>query len=943
MKPRFDEWVLSLACLAAACGGRTSLGDSGEANEAGNSSFGTSSGGAPAATSLSASSSTTGGKGGSVGSSEGARATGGAPAGLGGTSATRITVAGASGSTAAGGASNAKGGAGANGGTGTGGVRASGGVAFAGGGTQPVGSSLGQGGMSPFSGGAGVQAGGSGSGGTTAASGGVTLTGGTTSTAASSDAGSCDNGWVLCGTGAAASCVNTQTDPKHCGQCGNVCAKGAECASGSCALPRCAPTFRLGSNPTIEIDPAAAALVVGDLNGDGYPDIVTANGRSHTVSALLGDGTGVFRERTDHAVGSNPMAVAIGDFNHDGHLDVVAANYDTDSVSVLLGSGEGAFEPDVQYLVGDGPRAIAIADFDRDGFDDLATVNGDANTVSILLGVPDGTFAHEVEYPAAEYATQLHTGDFNEDGNVDLLTNGGPSTAYVLLGNGNGGFAADSAVPAVGGASHLALGDLNSDGKQDLIAARRGGRYSSGMFGVFFGAGDGSFLPLVEYEPKAAGPIASADLDRDGKAELVAYTRNQSVSVLTLDASGGLAAEAVYPTPAPPQRVVIADLNRDDWLDIVTLDAWGIYPLLATGQGEFDSPQRQPTVGRLHDLLLHDFDGDGNLDLAGLAFHDNTDTASLNVHRGSGNGSFAVGTEYPARRSDEWIEVGDLDDDGYPDLVTASKSESGVSVLWNVGGASYPKQTVHATDSVTSFMALGDVDESGTTDILVASGDPYSETSSITVLLNSGNGDFVPLTISDAARVARMGLVDLNHDGRLDLVETDGEQDGLMVRLGLGDGTFGSPLQSATHGGGIYHYGSVFGDLDGDGNLDVVARSTSGSFLDVMLGVGDGTFVALAPQAIAPDYTPGRLALGDMNGDGTLDLVSNALVYWVGQQMVVMLGAGDGTFACATASLASGVENDSFAVGDLDGDGRPDLVVPVYDSESFTVLLNQSL
>jgi hypothetical protein len=266
-----------------------------------------------------------------------------------------------------------------------------------------------------------------------------------------------------------------------------------------------------------------------------------------------------------------------------------------------------------------------------------------------------------------------------------------------------------------------------------------------------------------------------------------------------------------------------------------------------------------------------------------------------------------------------------------------------VSVLWNAGDASYPSLTDYATATSSDFLALGDLDNNGTLDIVAASGTIFSPDSSVTVLLNQGQRNFVSNVSYDAVALGKLALADLNHDGNLDLVQSDGQQYRLAVRLGLGDGTFGPTLQSATNNGGISMYNAVLGDLNGDGNLDLVSPDTCAPFLDVMLGVGDGTFVAVTPQAIAQNFGLGRLALGDLNGDGVLDLVSDNLVEWVGYQMLVMLGAGDGTFTCATASLASGADDEFFALGDVNGDKRLDLVVPNLDSESFTVLLNQPL
>jgi hypothetical protein len=684
--------------------------------------------------------------------------------------------------------------------------------------------------------------------------------------------------------------------------------------------------------------------VIGDFNQDGHLDIATANDDANSVSALLGDGKGAFAERTDHATGRYPVGIAIGDFNRDGDRDLVTANFEDDSVSVLIGKGDGTFESAMHYPVADGPAAVAVDDFDGDGIEDIATANRSAGTVSILYGSDKGTFVTKVDYAAGSFPTQLLTGDFNQDGNRDLITNGGPSTANVLLGAGSGTFIAASPIPSDAGvsASRLALGDLNRDGKQDLIVATPNGRYSSGTLGVLFGIGDGSFLSMAEYGPGAARVVASGDLNRDGNADLVYSGGGQTLSILSIDADGSPAEESTYPTPAPPEQVVIGDFNDDNLPDVATLDQWGIYILIERVTGGLDYPSSEPVSSTPQNLSLSDLDGDGHLDLALLLYDLSTATASVSVQLGRGNGAFASSSEFPTRYGEDLIEAGDLDGNGTADLVTASGSESGVSVLWDATNTGYSSQMVYATEARADFLALGDLNHDGRQDILVASADYLPAAYSLNVLLNQGNGIFTSTAHHEAASWWTLALADVNHDGNLDLVQTSGEQNGLAVRLGLGDGTFATPTQATASNGSVANDGAVVGDLDGDGNLDLVSPDMSTTYLDVLLGAGDGTFRALAPQLIAENYGPGKLALGDLNGDGKLDVVSNGLVPWVGYQIVVMLGSGDGTFTCATASLV-GAGQERFGLGDVNGDSRPDLVVPYSDSKSFTVLLNRPL
>ena len=139
-------------------------------------------------------------------------------------------------------------------------------------------------------------------------------------------------------------------------------------------------TYTVGTNPW--------SVAVADFNGDGNPDLATANSTSNTVSVLLGTSSGTFGSQTTYAVGSGPFSVAVGDFNGDGNPDLATANVNDNTVSVLLGTatGNGTFQPQATYTVGSNPNSVAVGDFNGDGKLDLATTNVNSNTVSVLLG-----------------------------------------------------------------------------------------------------------------------------------------------------------------------------------------------------------------------------------------------------------------------------------------------------------------------------------------------------------------------------------------------------------------------------------------------------------------------------------------------------------------------------------------------------------------------------
>jgi hypothetical protein len=194
------------------------------------------------------------------------------------------------------------------------------------------------------------------------------------------------------------------------------------------AVPAGAVTFSQATGSPFAVGSEPTGEAVGDLNGDGKPDLVIANRNDGTVSVLLGNGDGTFSPATGSpiSVDSGSTSVVIGDFNGDGKPDLAVANQFTSpgTVSVLLGNGDGTFSAATgsPISVGAGPDAIAMSDFNRDGNLDLVIANRDDNTVSVLLGNGDGTFTQATGSPigGAYGPNAVAVGDFNSDGRPDF-------------------------------------------------------------------------------------------------------------------------------------------------------------------------------------------------------------------------------------------------------------------------------------------------------------------------------------------------------------------------------------------------------------------------------------------------------------------------------------------------------------------------------------------
>ncbi|MGD0167925.1 MAG: VCBS repeat-containing protein, partial [Gaiellaceae bacterium] len=203
-------------------------------------------------------------------------------------------------------------------------------------------------------------------------------------------------------------------------------------------------SFRRADRASFRVGAAPWSIAVGDFNGDGHHDLAVANHDSSNVSVLYGNGRGGFEAApgSPFAVGASPGRIAAGDFNSDGRDDLATTNTISNSVSVLLNDGKGGFReaPHSPFAVGRGPYSIAVGDFNSDGYDDLAIadlniVNGKSE-ISVLLREDSGGFKPAPRSPfiVPDPSDSITVGDFNHDGGLDVATaNFDNNTVSVLL------------------------------------------------------------------------------------------------------------------------------------------------------------------------------------------------------------------------------------------------------------------------------------------------------------------------------------------------------------------------------------------------------------------------------------------------------------------------------------------------------------------------------
>lgn len=721
-------------------------------------------------------------------------------------------------------------------------------------------------------------------------------------------------------------------------------------------------------------------LAVADFNGDGKLDYVTAQdgNNTSTLGIAIGNGDGTFKPPSTIAIACGAVWVATGDFNGDGKTDLAVASRDcspgTNGVSIFLGNGDGTFAAKGTLTSPlSNPASVAAGDFNGDGKLDLAVVDRGASTDAVFFysGNGDGTFQAptSVSLGGLAAANQVVVADFNKDGHLDVAVsqiNG--SNVVVILGNGNGSFQAprNNALPAQGWS--LAVGDLNGDGVPDIVATSP----SIGGLTVFLGKGDGNFTPVnnpVSGKPPTANAavpgggcttIAVGDFNKDGKLDIAAGLSGVNsaalVAVLPGNGDGTFGPERLFGTSDTPQSLSVGDFNGDgnlDWIastgQINSADQGSVTLGLGRGDGTFLASESFVAGQNPAWAAVADFNKDGKLDVVAT----NSGSGNSSILLGNGDGTFQTATNVSVPGTTPgFVLTGDFNGDGNPDFITFNSpggfaapclgtNLSCMTVFLGKGDGTFQAGTVASTGATNIYsVQTGDFNGDGKLDLALLSSQNQGNTLGISILLGNGDGTFEApkFTLAAGTRATWMSVGDLNKDGQLDLVVVEYSNNQLQIFLGNGDGTFKAPTTLAT---GRLPGFSVLGDFNGDGNLDIFVGNQQDVNAEVFLGVGDGTFLSPSIVSVQPTNSPPSIeVVGDFNLDGHLDVLlthnDNR-----GSGITLLLGNGDGTFQTAQNYLVSG---GSFvtAVGDFNGDGAPDALLVDNGEEFISMLLNQT-
>jgi len=690
------------------------------------------------------------------------------------------------------------------------------------------------------------------------------------------------------------------------------------------------------------------AVALGDLDGDGHLDAFVGNYLAFD-RVWMNDGQGRFLDSGQELGGKYTHSVALGDVDGDGDLDAFLGN--TGPNTVWLNDGQGNFFDSGQGLAESPTRAVALGDLDGDG--DLDAFAGNAKhgvaADRIWVNNGNGVFNPSGQDLSPQNTSSVSLGDLDSDGDLDALVgiDGGPN--QVWLNRGPGCFREASQLTGELSTRDVALGDLDADGDLDAFVANaaEGGRHNEVWLNRGLGHFSNTAQTLGSFYSRTA---ALADLDADG--DLDAFVGNPIANKVWLN-RGGLFDLSISTTdgrvtaePGETLTYTVTVTNQGP-IDTVGATVTNVFPSSLTGvtwtavgsPGSVFSPSG---VGEIHETIDLPVGGTITYTATGTVDPNATGTLSnratveapagivdqtpendtavdvntLTLAATAGNGIFSdSGQNLGISLA---VAVGDLDGDGDLDAFLGGGEVSN-TLLLNDGQGHFSDSKQHPGSRSTDAAALGDIDGDGDLDIVIDTGEPY--TPSNEVWLNDGQGVFHDSGQRlGSADIESLALGDIDGDGDLDIVFHN-------VWRNDGQGQFTDTGQVLLSGQAADAEGVELGDLDGDGDLDVFLALRGAN--EVWLNDGRGRFVDSGQRL---GFTTSRgVSLGDLDGDGDLDaFVSNRGLFPSDDPAnTVWFNDGRGFFRDSAQRLGN-TRSEDVKLGDLDADGDLDAFVANY-------------
>lgn len=607
-------------------------------------------------------------------------------------------------------------------------------------------------------------------------------------------------------------------------------------------------TNKTFTSSTITTVAGAELVASGDFNGDSRVDLLVSSSSSGTVFLLLQDSStaGSFNAPTDLSTGGQAAFLEVGDLNNDGLDDFVVAQSGAGVAQIFIrdAANAGTFLSAVSVTVGGSLSAAQIGDFNNDALNDIAVFDSSGSQITLIMQNIDGSFSVGTSVTSSSGTQSFRAVDINIDGRLDfLIANEDSEVVSILLQDSSNNFAASSNSPVSVGFNprQPRLADIDGDGVADLVTAQ--GISSTGVSTVSIALG------LSASAQTFVGPLSSPAGPATG----------QMTSTL-------------------PESAVLVDLNNDGLVDVASTSSNQSKVFVrfqsSTTVGSFDS-LTEITLQNMNaatDISSGDFDGDGDRDLVVVS---SGATSAVAILEQTASGVFSVpSTPVTVASVITKAFVADLQGTGVSKLVLADTNASQIQIYAISSASQLTLESTFSTGTGPVALVIGDLNNDGFLDLVTANQSDLS----IHIQDAANAGTFLAPTSLTGVSAVDLILADVNVDGRLDIVTANGAANSVSVFLqnAASPGSFlaGSSLAVGSNASSL-----AVGDLNFDGLPDIVSGNSGFASSDagnVSVLFQDSTVGFLAAQNMRAGTRPMAVFVSDFDGDFRPDLLAVA-------------------------------------------------------------------
>lgn len=695
--------------------------------------------------------------------------------------------------------------------------------------------------------------------------------------------------------------------------------------------------FTVGAKPT--------DVVCVDLDGDGKVDIVTANFGANTLSILKNQNNGSivetsFASKIDLITGTGPVGLVAEDFNGDFSLDLVTVNQTAGTISVIANASEGIgqkalkFNGKKDYPTASSPYGISIGDLDGDEKVDIATINNGSNSVSVFRNVSPGGYGtniileDKVDFATGKEPIALSINDVDGDGVPDILTTNLKDNTFSVLRNISAtnkiSFVDKVDVPTVSAPAGLGICDLDKDGRSDIVIGSNGGltvsiyKNSPGSAPVI-----NSFIPLQA--------LAGSTITLNGKNFNPDITKNiVSIGGMRTEVLSATANQLSIKVPNGASYGQISALNIETQrLGWSTVAFSPLFPSKKSIRAsDFDSETYANGASSTSSVVIGDLDNDGKPD---IVFNDSKNN-TIGYSRTDENFGvyfylFNNMQKLACGKTPNMVKLADLDGDGLLDIIVSNQGSRNFSVFRNTtkgGVISFASRIDISSDfgydyNNVSGIEVADFNADGKVDVIL-----YGD--QINVFRNISGGEKIVFTEEQPVFVGNIKSLrqgDFNGDGKPDLIRITDNLAVLENTSTLSKISFGNAVNVS-----LGYYTSEIADMNQDGKPDIILATDKKIIVLQNNYSGNGALTASHFSKISESPIDRNLSIlkaADMDGDGKLDLIGGDYFYNV--LSVFRNKTQDNAGFEFRVDLATNNEPQNFAIGDINGDNIPDIIL----------------